>query len=411
MSDFTEANEEWILKFESGKNWIPKLPSRHTKRIFIRALQKYCQAVKQNPDELINLKIEGLKAVATEKEFGAERQLETYLRNSGMTDSVKAESKNAIISFYKHNWRNLNPNVASDIEPPEAKKRTPTIEDIQALDANMTTSRDKALVWFFPSTAVRIETLTKLTKRDLKPTGDSEVPYYMEIESARLKGSGIGKYKGIKQITFVHKLAWQRLEDYFAEAKRKGYNLTDSSPLFIAYKGHFSKEEKKLAVKPKRIRVMTQGAINQVYDNGSLSAWKDLEQKRFSPHDFRDFLESSLESAGIDKNLRDPMMAHKVRGVDKHYSSHEILEMKDKYKTALPYLLPQSVEKLKAEADKVKEENEKRIKFLEQRLLDNGLSINKMLTDFNQLKATFEELQKLKEEEERNKPEKKKVWD
>jgi hypothetical protein len=275
----------------------------------------------------------------------------------------------------------------------------------------MTTSRDKALVWFFPSTAVRIETLTKLTKRDLKPTGDSEVPYYMEIESARLKGSGIGKYKGIKQITFVHKLAWQRLEDYFAEAKRKGYNLTDSSPLFIAYKGHFSKEEKKLAVKPKRIRVMTQGAINQVYDNGSLSAWKDLEQKRFSPHDFRDFLESSLESAGIDKNLRDPMMAHKVRGVDKHYSSHEILEMKDKYKTALPYLLPQSVEKLKAEADKVKEENEKRIKFLEQRLLDNGLSINKMLTDFNQLKATFEELQKLKEEEERNKPEKKKVWD
>jgi hypothetical protein len=54
----------------------------------------------------------------------------------------------------------------------------------------------------------------------------------------------------------------------------------------------------------------------------------------------------------------------------------------------------------------VKEQNEKRIKFLEQRLLDNGLSINKMMTDFSQLKATFEELQKLKAEEEHNKPEK-----
>ena len=49
----------------------------------------------------------------------------------------------------------------------------------------------------------------------------------------------------------------ERLEDYFAEAKRKGYALTDNSPLFIAYKGHFSKEEKKLAVKPKKVRAIT----------------------------------------------------------------------------------------------------------------------------------------------------------
>jgi len=360
LSDFTEQNEKWILKFESGRNWIPKLPSQHTKRIFIRALQKYCEAVKQNPDELINLKIEGLKAVATETEFQAERQLETYLRNSAMTASVKAESKNAIISFFKHNWRNLNPNVASDIEAPEAKKRTPTIEDIQALDANMTTSRDKALVWFFPSTAVRIETLTKLFKHDLKPTGDGEVPYYIEIEAERLKGHGKGKYKGLKQITFVHKLAWQRLEDYFAEAKRKGYNLTDDSPLFIAYKGHFSKEEKRLAVKPKKIRVMTQGAINQVYDNASLSAWKDLEIKRFSPHDFRDFIQSQLENADINANVIAPIMAHKTRNaVDSHYSSHMWQELLPKYKQALPYLLPVSVEKLKTETDQLKAENDK----------------------------------------------------
>lgn len=277
-----------------------------------------------------------------------------------MTPSVKAESKNAIISFFKHNWRNLNPNVASDIEAPEAKKRTPIIEDIQALDANMTTARDKALVWFFPSTAVRVETLTKLTKGDLKPTNDAEVPYYLEIEAKRLKGAGIGKYKGIKQVTFIHKLAWQKLQDYFAEAKRKGYNLTDNSPLFIAYKGHFSKEEKKLAVKPKRIRVMTQGAINQVYDNASLSAWKDLEVKRFSPHDFRDFIQSQLENANVNANIIAPIMAHKPKNaVDSHYSSHMWQELFPKYKQALPYLLPVSVEKLKTETEEIKAKYEK----------------------------------------------------
>ena len=316
-----------------------------------------------NPDQLINLKIQGLKAVATEKEFQAERKLEQYLRESDMTPSVKAEAKNAVISFYKHCWRNLNSNVASDIEAPEAKKRTPTIEDIEALDENMTTCRDRALVWFFPSTAVRIETLTKLFKRDLKTTGDSEVPYYMEIEAQRLKGHGVGKYKGLRQVTFVHKLAWQKLEDYFAEAKRKGYNLTDDSPLFIAYKGHFSKIEKKLAVKPKKVRAITQSAINQVYDNASLSAWKDLEVKRFSPHDFRDFTQSQLENADINANIIAPIMAHKVKNaVDSHYSSHLWQELLPKYKQALNYLLPVSVEKLKTETDQLKVENDKLIK-------------------------------------------------
>ena len=47
----------------------------------------------------------------------------------------------------------------------------------------------------------------------------------MEIESKRLKGSGVGKYKGLKQITFVHKLAYDKLLAYKQEAQKKGYLL------------------------------------------------------------------------------------------------------------------------------------------------------------------------------------------
>ena len=407
MSDLTEKTEKDLLEFVSGRNWKPHLHSEHTKRIFFRHLQKYSQWAKMNPDELINFKIEGLKAIATEKEWQAERLGEKYLRESGMTQSVQFEAKNAIVSFYKHNWRNLNPEFAKDVEPQEAKKRTPKLEDIQLLESNCTTARDRALTWFFPSTSFRVGTLTKLLRSDLKTTGDSEVPYYFEIEAKRLKGAGIGKYKGLKQISFVNSFVWAKMQDYFAEAERKGYHLTENSPLFLAYKGHFSKEERKLAVKPKKVKAITEGAINQVYDNASLMAWKDLETKRFSPHDNRDVLQNALENANVNANMIAPMLGHKPKNaVDFHYSDHLWQELLPKYKSALPYLLPQSVEKLKAEADKVKEENEKRIKFLEQRLLDNGLSINKMMTDFNQLKATFEELEKLKAKEECKKPEK-----
>ncbi len=305
---------------------------------------------KMNPDELINFKIEGLKAVATEKEFQAERLLEKYLRESGMTQSVQFEAKNAIISFYKHNWRNLNPECAKDVEPQEAKIRTPKIEDIQLLESNCTTARDRALTWFFPSTSFRVGTLTKLLRSDLKPTGDSEVPYYLEIEAKRLKGSGIGKYKGLKQITFVNSFVWAKMIDYFAEAERRGFHLIEDSPLFIGYKGHFTKEERKLAVKPKKVKAITEGAINNTYDNASLAAWKDLEEKRFSPHDNRDVLQNALENANVNANMIAPMLGHKPKNaVDFHYSSHLWQELLLKYKQALPYLLPITVEKVKAE--------------------------------------------------------------
>ncbi len=349
MSKLTEFNEKWILQFESGRNWISKLPSAETRRTFLRNIKRYCEAVGKNPDELIAFKIEGLKNVASEKEFQAERLLENYFANCDLTDSAKEMLKNAVISFYKHNWRNLNPNVASNVEKVEPTKRCPKMEDILELDNAMPSQRDKALLWFFESTSIRDGTVPKLKWKDLQKTNDVEIPFQIEIEAARLKGAGKGKYKGAKQITFLHSLAVEKLENYKAEAKRKGYVLNDDSPLFIAY-------NQKGKVKPLEV-----SAINCVFNEASLTTWHDLEVKRFSPHDFRDFLQSSLESAGINPNVISPILAHKVKGVDKHYSAHEIEELKEKYKTALPYLLPQTPEAIKSELEATKIDQQKKL--------------------------------------------------
>ena len=67
--------------------------------------------------------------------------------------------------------------------------------------------------------------------------------------------------------------------DYFAEAKRRGFNLTEDSPLFIGYKGRFTKEERKLTVKPKKVNAMTEGAINNTYDNAYTSSLERLRVK------------------------------------------------------------------------------------------------------------------------------------
>ena len=63
--------------------------------------KRYCEFTKLNPDELIALKIEGLQAINTGKEFQAETLLEKYLTNSTSTPSVKSLVRSIVISFYK----------------------------------------------------------------------------------------------------------------------------------------------------------------------------------------------------------------------------------------------------------------------------------------------------------------------
>jgi hypothetical protein len=206
----------WIQQFTSGKIWFSKLTSEETKRNYSRGLQGYCQEVNKNPDELLKLKPTFVEIVfmmqksnGTEiiNENAADDLLENFFAESKLTASAKFGYKTAIFSFYKHNRRDLKSGTASNIVAPEYKQRCPEMNDIIALENAMTTARDKFLVWFLASTAFRVGTLGKLLWKDLQPTEDKEIPYQLVIDSVRLKGSGVGRYRGLKQVAFLHLLA------------------------------------------------------------------------------------------------------------------------------------------------------------------------------------------------------------
>ncbi len=82
-------------------------------------MKQYCDAVGKNPTELLALKVEGLRNVATEKEFQAEDLLDSYLYNTpNVTDHIKVSILCAVKSFYKANWRELNSNVGKNLSLP-----------------------------------------------------------------------------------------------------------------------------------------------------------------------------------------------------------------------------------------------------------------------------------------------------
>ena len=71
-------------------------------------------------------------------------------------------------------------------------------------------------------------------------------------------------------------------------------------------------------------------------------------------------LQNALENANVNANMIAPMLGHKPKNaVDFHYSDHLWQELLPKYKQALNYLLPVSVEKLKTETEEIKAKYEK----------------------------------------------------
>lgn len=349
-----DSLKEWIRSFQSGKVWFNKLESEETKRVYLSYFNRFCDAVQKNPDELIEMKLEGLKNIGTSKEFQMEILLEDFLENpkeyfakvkhlnkdyekyarEGLTHASKVNVKSATLSFFKHNRRRLE-SCAEKWRPQEAKERCPTLEDVQSLAENCKIKRDKTIVWFLGSAPFREETLVKLTWNDLQPTNDKEIPIKIVIESARLKGKGKGRYRGLKQISFLHWFAYQKLMAYkkelLRELAKENKEFSEDMPLFVSYRRNH--QNKFTALSTQRIR--------DIFENASLSAWGNLEEKRFSPHNMRDFVNTALINAGIVGEPKSCVLGHKIRGVDKHYTDVGQLKLLEKLKKALPYMIPE----------------------------------------------------------------------
>jgi hypothetical protein len=267
-------------------------------------------------------------------------------------------------SFYKENWRELNKKVGEKLTLPPAKQRTPKMQDLLEMDEVMMYQRDKAILWFLESAPFRVGTLTKLMWTDLKPTQqllkenreelkdqikrtleeDKQiaklVPYYIEVKADRMKGAGQGKYVGAKQIAFLHHYAVEKLEKYKLELKKYGIEPKPNSQIFLAYTNNPYNKGKGDTLKN----------IGVIFTNACTIAWND-ENKKFSPQDMRDFLQSALEKIEVNPNLVSPLLGHKVKGVDKHYSNHDIEEFLQVFVKVLPLLVPQTIEQVKAESE------------------------------------------------------------
>lgn len=346
--------KEYILKYETGQTWSRKIGEATKRRYFIEMF-KVCTELSMSPDELLAHKFKSTKKAESPLEA---RATENMLEKLIYEKSYTLMTKSALISFFKNNDFPLKPSFMSEMEQkekaPEEYKVIEDVTEVLKIEKVLQSIRDVAILWFLESTGMRRGSLKTLTWGDLKPTGNEDIPYYVELKPEQLKGKGRGKYRGVRQITFVHWYAREKLNEYrrwLHKWKRYIYDsqrrpikkfeieIADGTPLFVS-----------MHLRDGKLRPLDPNSFyRRLTDAIILSKGNGVEKT--TPHDFRRFVESSLTKTNTNQKLIDLICAHKPKRRDIAYVHADWKELLLVYKKALPYLAPDRPELIRRQRE------------------------------------------------------------
>jgi integrase len=374
-------------RFEAVQYWMNSLGGRDTvgssKYQWKLRLRKFCEWLGKTPDELIFERKSDLKSDDDRIRHRAEMVVKKYLRvleDNGLSPNTIRTYFAAIRSFYQRNYAELKffrrdaPKVITVAEGAKAANQ----EEIRGM-IEVSKPRTKALILFLKDTGLSISDTSKLI---LKNLGFDSVNEIFEAEAPISLITNRQKTQ-MPVVTFVGREALDAIKTTLrlrqrgsAELKIRRYGrdeikggippeeLTLESPLFRSY-GKFLKTLRKPRIdllKPNSISVLIRKAAIQA------GIWK----KGFSAHALRRYFQTSLESAGINRNWIKLMMGHKLEGVEGSYSQPQVEQLREVYVRAYPKLAINEVteqlsrvESLEAEVEKLTINGKKRDESLQ----------------------------------------------
>lgn len=308
----SEVIAKWASQYPEVVRWLAKLQEKEKSA---QNLSRFCVWAKMTPPELLALKDDPRRKAA-------EELLDTFVadENSGLTNSVKFNMLSTSKSFFKHNYRDLARACGAMTLDKVKPYNKPSKESLRKLWNWAVNPRDKSLLTFVCSTAIAKETLTNLQWGHIEENWEKIDLPAIVIPSKLLKGHGVGKYRGVMQITFLT-----------PEAKRD----------LLVYKEWMEQKlERKFTVED-NIFLDT----CRPYDPISRSwlgdrIWhlsKDAGVP-FSLHDARRYVNTAMEEIRISPNWARKIRGRKVRGEESPYSQPAIQQLREKFREAVPLL-------------------------------------------------------------------------
>jgi hypothetical protein len=315
MEKVTRRNEIriWADQYPEVKRWLAKLQEKDQSA---QSLRTFCQWTQKSPPELLALKVKDPTANEVEKlldDFLAAKIL-------GITNAIQFHIATAVKSFFKHNYADLA--RASGVVTLEQVKpyHKLTKEGLRRLWTYAQNQRDRALVTFVNSTAIAKETLSNLKWSHLDENWEKIDLPCINIGSELLKGHGQGKYKGVRQITFLTPEAKRDLLNYKEWIEQKlGRKLTAEDNIWL---------ETYAPYKPLKYQGFGALMLELSKNAGVPFGW----------HDGRRWVNTALEGVKINPNWAKKIRGRKVRGEDSPYSQPLIEQLRETFREAVTQL-------------------------------------------------------------------------
>jgi hypothetical protein len=307
----------WASSYQEVTRWLAKIQDKSQASC---NLYHFCKWTKKTPMELLELK-EKDSQISPPPNF-VEKFLDDFCSdgNEEFSNSRKYNVSINVKSFFKWNYRDLA--KASGIVSLEKVKPYNALskEGLRKLWNRALNPRDRALVPFVTSTGIAKETLSNLTWGHLEENWEQKDLPCIEIETELLKGHGKGRYKGVRQITFLTPEAKRELINYkeWMEDKLER-KLTQEEHIWL---------ETYRPYKP----------LNYQMLGNLVTSLSDKAKVPFTLHDGRRWINTALEQIGISPNWARKIRGRKVRGEEAPYSQPAINQLKEKFREAVPLL-------------------------------------------------------------------------
>jgi integrase len=209
---------EELERYRSVQRWLTRLrkkgDSSNTRDMYLRSLRRFCEYAEMTPDMLIEERDKDIRSVDRFRRRRAEERLDGWfveLEKEGLARSSCVTYYNAVRSFYRHNYVELQSSEAPSSWPSKNKPGLSREELTALVQEAKYKPVYKAYILCQVQSGLGISDLLRLNVADVKDQLDSE---YIHLRLLRGKRKELGWFD-----TFFGRMSTQALRIYLSTRK------------------------------------------------------------------------------------------------------------------------------------------------------------------------------------------------
>ena len=311
----TTVIDHWANRFSSVRNWLTKLNG--TKELRALDLFHFCDWADKSPDELLAMK-------CSFENIDVEKLLDRFVVEAPLPEGLRFRSSIAVHSFFRWNYKQIQTESGKIEYVQKRPQRVPSPAQRLELFKACYNPRDRALICISCCSAIALESMHELRWSHFERDWCKQDVPHVSLPPELVKGHGRGRYRGVRQETFLTPEAKRELLKYREYmTKEFAHKWSDNDFVFLSLEKN------------------REGAYMPLSYNGLGNAVLTISQRAevpFSIHDGRRIVETALENIGMPRNWIQKVKGRKVRGEDSPYSKPAIEQLRAKYREALPEL-------------------------------------------------------------------------